>query len=139
MDSRQNRSLLVALEEANRYYTTRYNLTKQQRYDGVISLSEWDLFTVGQLAQLSGYSTATLYGWGVKRGWGSGNFNPQSLDTMRLVLLNRIGGKRPNPVLIESLVKDGNSHRTIYKFTGVQPSTVSRMMKRINDNQSTDL
>lgn len=139
MDKQPNSHLLRAVEQARDYFDRHPRMSKQDRYDGVIALSEWDVFTVGQLAQLSGFSTATLYGWGVKRGHGSGNFNPRSLDTMRLVLLNRVAGQRPNPVLIESLVKDGNSHRTIYKLTGVQPSTISRMMKRINAHSSDGL
>lgn len=125
--------LLIALRQAADYYNRVNNMDRRDRYSGVVELAEWDLFSIAQLAQLSGFSTATLYGWQLNRGSGSGSFNPRSLDTMRLVLLDRIAGKRPNHLLIKALVMDGNSHRTIYKFTGVQPSTVSRIMKRAAD------
>jgi hypothetical protein len=129
-----NAERLRILSDAQHYYSHYHNMSRQDRYDGVIALSEWDFFTVAQLSQLSGYSTATLYGWNVKRGQGSGRFNPMSLETFRQIVLKRVRGQHDLYQLVSMAVQEGNSQRVIEKMTGVAASTVSRMMKRINDN-----
>ncbi len=124
---------LTALTQAAILYKTR-----KDRGTVVVALAEWDFFTIGQLSQLSGYSTSTLYhALGItKRGYGAGRFNPMSLDTLISLLSNRINGREISPELVKIAVLEGNSHRVIQKMTGINASTISRIMKRINDNHS---
>jgi hypothetical protein len=132
-----NINYVVAMNEAKYLYTHSVYMDRQQRYEAVISLSEWELFSVGQLAQISGLSTSTLYGMDVKLpSKGSGRFNPQSLDTLLQLRLN-FNNKLPlNKVLLQAAVDDGNSRRVISKLTGLGLSTIAR---KLNVNQSTNL
>lgn len=128
--------LLSALREAQQLYKTSAMLNRQQRFDAVTSIAEWDLFTLQQISQLSGLSTSTLYGMNLKRGHTSGKFNPMSIDTLIQLLLNRINGSGVSLPLLKAAVNEGNSHRIIYKFTGIQPAKISRML---NGNHSSSL
>lgn len=131
-------SLIMALQEAQRLYKGSPNMLPQQRFDAVMSISEWDVFTVEQIAQLAGISTSTVYGWGVtKRGYGAGRFNPRSLDTLTFLLLNRVNKRALNTVLLQAAVDEGNSHRTINKLTGISTSTISRKVR--HGNSGSDL
>jgi hypothetical protein len=124
-----NDRVLNALNDAKYLYDNNSRLNRQQRFDKVMSLAEWDVFSIAQLSQISGYSTATLYGMGItKRGFGAGRFNPLSLDTliqMRLSVLN----KRPlSMVLLRAAIDEGNSHRVVSRFIGLNASTISRKL-----------
>lgn len=139
MDSRISDSdLVTALAEAGRLYKYSRHMTRQQRFDSIVSIAEWDLFTVGQIAQLAGVSTSTIYGMKItKLGYGSGKFNPMSIDTLTQLLFNRMNGAPLNKVLLQAAVDEGNSQRVIYKFTGISPSTIGRKLK--HDTESSDL
>ena len=132
-----NEKLLI-LREAKTLYAAANQMNRVEREAATKRIAGYDFFSIGQLAQLSGYSTATLYNMRVPRGSKSGRFNPHSLDTLIFLLDNRVQGLPVNDFLLNAAVRDGNSHRVIQKMTGISAAQVTRTMKRINDN-STDL
>lgn len=135
----QDNEKLLVLREAKTLFAAANQMNRVEREAMTKRLARYDFFSIGQLAQLSGYSTATLYNMGLPRGYGSGRFNPHSLDTLILLLENRINGLPVNDFLLRAAVVDGNSHRIIQKMTGISAAQVTRTMKRINDNHSADL
>lgn len=131
-----NDNKLLAMNEAQKLYHRSKYMSRQERYDAVVSLAQWNLFSVAQLSQLSGISVSTIYGFGIK-GHGSGKFNPMSLDTLIQIRLNRNNNIPVSTLLIKAAVEEGNSHRVIAKLTGLAPTTITR---KINEqDSSTDL
>lgn len=134
MDNRMsNYQMLTLLKETKRVFAGANYMNRQQRFDAVISLAEWGVFSVGQLSQITGMSTSAIHAMNLEKKGGAGRFNPMSIDTMIQLLLNRINKQPLNLVLLDAAIRDGNSHRIIYKLTGIQPSTISR---KINGNSN---
>ena len=125
---------LQALREALALYRGSANMDRQQRYDAVVSLAEWQLFSVQHLAQLSGLSKQTIYPWVPvpKRGLG-GNFNPLSLDTLIQLRENANNSLPVSDMLIGIALDSGNSQLVVSRLTGLSQSTISR---RKHDNNS---
>jgi predicted DNA-binding transcriptional regulator AlpA len=127
-------STLTALNEAIALYNKSTNLTKQQRYEAVMSLAEWNLFNVQHLAQISGLSKSTIYPWipENKRGF-NGKMNPRTLDTLRQMRLNRNAKLPVSETLLDIALSNGNSQAVVSRLTGVAQSTISR---RVRDKRS---
>jgi len=131
---------IQGLREAKYLYEHRQYMDKDVLYNAVVSLNEYQLFTVGQLSQLSGLSDSTIAGWGIKMPRkGGGKFNPQSLDTLIQLRLNLNNGRPLNAVLLASAVQDGNSHRIISRLTGVGLSRISKVISKHATDSGTDL
>jgi hypothetical protein len=125
---------VTLLREAKYFYDNHMLMESQQRLDSVKSLAAWDVFTIGQLSQLTGMSTTTLYKMVDTRGFGGGRFNPRSLDTLLQLRLNRNNGLPLSPVLLHTAVAENNSQRTIHKFTGIGQATISRRLHAYSDS-----
>ena len=130
----QSNEPFKAMTDAKYLYEHSKNMDNQRIYDFLVSLNEYQLFSIGQLAQLSGVSVSTIHNWRITApAVGSGRFNPQSLDTLIQLRLNFINGRPLNMRLLSGAAEDGNSHRVIAKFTGLTPSQISRKLR--NDVQ----
>jgi predicted DNA-binding transcriptional regulator AlpA len=123
-------SILTALNEAIALYNKSTTLTKQQRYDAVVSLAEWNLFNVQQLSQISGLSKSTIYPWVPenKRGH-NGKLNPRTLDTLRQMRLNRNAKLPVSDALLNIALENGNSQAVVARLTGIAQSTISRRVR----------
>jgi len=118
---------LQALREGLALYRGSANMNRQQRYDAVVSLAEWKLFSVQHLAQLSGLSKPTIYSWIPKENWGlGGSFNPLSLDTLIQIRENANNSLPVSDMLIGIALDSGNSQLVVSRFTGLSQSTISR-------------
>jgi predicted DNA-binding transcriptional regulator AlpA len=123
-------SILTALNEAIALYNKSTTLTKQQRYDAVVSLAEWNLFNVQQLSQISGLSKSTIYPWVPenKRGH-NGKLNPRTLDTLRQMRLNRNAKLPVSDALLNIALENGNSQAVVARLTGIAQSTIPRRVR----------
>lgn len=121
---------LTALNEAIALYNKSTTLTRQQRYDAVVSLAEWNLFNVQQLSQISGLSKSTIYPWVPENKRGrNGKLNPRTLDTLRQMRLNRNAKLPVSDALLDIALENGNSQAVVARLTGIAQSTISRRVR----------
>jgi len=124
-----NADYVKAMTEAKYLYERSKFMSKQQRYEALVSLNEWGLFSTGHLVQLSGWSASTIRGFGIEMPRkGTGKFNPKSLDTLLQLRLNLNNGRPINVHLLHGAILDGNSRRIVAKFTGLTLSQISRSL-----------
>lgn len=131
-----NNEWVACLREAQRLYNGSRYMTKQQRYDAVVSLAEYEVFSTSQLSQISGVSQSTLRGWGLKKGKFNGKFNPMSLDTLIAIRLNSNTGVESPSTLLNAAVREGNSLRVVSAFTGVSRTTIQRKVTALANSSS---
>lgn len=99
---------LTALEEAHWVYSHRDNYDRQQRYDAAASLSQWSLFSLRQVAAITGISHSTVKQVaGSKSEKTGGRFDPACLEDLLTVQQRRARGEEVEPQLVRRMIDAG--------------------------------
>lgn len=116
---------LDALQQAANYYERRAFLSKEDKYNAIVALAEWHLFSNRQIASFIGASAATVNGVTGKTLRTGGRLKPQALRPVIEVIHMRVRGEIDKP-LVRAAVKSGVSVNMLAKLTGIPQRTVAR-------------
>lgn len=129
MDRRIEMHLASALNEAIWLRDHAENMTKQQLFDAIVSIGEYELFSNRQISAIvNGLVNHTTVGKLIgKKDRTGGNLNVGTLDILRNILYSR-ANSRTDYKLIADAVGLGTSQGMVARLTGVNQSSISKKL-----------
>lgn len=120
-----------ALRQAAGAYATRNMMTKQQRYDTIVALGEWGLFSIRQIASIMGAAASTVSDLTPKSDRTGGRFHPDALPHLLEIVHREARGEPGDDVVAEALTAGtGTSVYMAAKLSGVSPQKLKTRYKR---------
>lgn len=129
MDRQHEMNVAQALTDAIYLRDHAENMTKQELFDAVVSIGEYDLFSNRQISAITnGLVKPKVVGELVKkRTKTGGNLNVGTLDILRTILYSR-ANKHTDYKLIRQAVSEGTSQGMVSKLTGVSQGNISKKL-----------
>lgn len=127
---------LTALEEAHWVFTNRDNYDRQQKYDAAVSLSEWGMFSLRQVAAICGISHSTVKAVaGSKSEKTGGRFDPSCLPALLDIRERRARGEDVEPSEVLRIVDGGTSLGFAARLSELPESYFRRMFAKAKETQ----
>lgn len=101
--------LTTPLEEAQWVYSRLGNYDRQQRFDAAISLAEWGVFSLRQIAKITGISHTAVAGLvQAKNDKSGGKLDPEALEPLVDLMQARRKGEDLDPDQVVEALDAGN-------------------------------
>lgn len=120
---------LTPLEEAHWVFTHRDNYDRQQKYDAAVSLSQWGMFSLRQVAAIAGISHSTVKQVaGSKSEKTGGRFDPACLAELLRISARKARGEEVDAGAVRRMIDAGSGTSLGFaaKLGGVSESYLRR-------------
>lgn len=130
------------LELAHRVYIETESLTVNEKLTEAYDLSQYGMFSAGQLAQIVRLDVSYLYKTGDKALFGKGGrFNPKHLPLLTELCEDYIRSHDlPDPFTVQRMIAEGTSLYVIHNLTGIPRTSLHRKRREadLNDEANAD-
>lgn len=100
-------------------------MQQEKLLDGLQKINEFQMFSIRQIAKLSGKSHSTISRLITKKSRSGGRLNPAHLENMRTLIFQKDLGE-VDYHMIKNMIEEGTSADVIEKITGISKSTIYR-------------
>jgi len=122
-------ALAIALKEG------KDKMSQENFIEGLKQLNEYQLFSIRQIAKITGKSSSTLNRMLEKKSKTGGRLNPEHLTKLRALIFQK-GVNEIDYHMVSKMVKEGTSADVIQKITGIPRSTINRKNRAFTSSLS---
>ena len=125
-------TVMTPIEEAAWVYANVDGFDRQKRFDAAVSLGEWKVFSLRQIAALTGLSHTTVYKLtGSKKDRTGGKFSPECLPELINISARRKRGDEVKPAEVKAMLSAGSGTSPYFaaKLGGISESWLRRLSR----------